>query len=59
MIRAQAGGANYDLRREDDNEIPVPPDHNVPEPIKEPPVPPKTEPDAPVREPGPTGPTRL
>jgi hypothetical protein len=50
---------DYKLRREDDDEIPLPPDHNVPEPIKEPPVPPKSEPDAPVREPGPTAPKRL
>jgi hypothetical protein len=50
---------DYRLRREDDDDIPLPPDHNIPEPIKEPPIPPKSEPDAPVREPGPAPARRL
>jgi len=57
-MKSLLNAADALLRREDEDEIPVPPD-NVPEPIKEPPVPPRTEPDAPVREPGPTGPKRL
>jgi hypothetical protein len=44
------------LRQEPD--IPVPPDNDPAEPVKEPPGTPETEP-GPVQEPDPTGPRRL
>ena len=45
------------LRQEPD--IPVPPEHDPAEPIKEPPGTPETAPQGPVREPEPAAPRRL
>jgi hypothetical protein len=39
--------------------IPVPPDQDVPQPVREPPDRPQTEPNAPVREPDPEPPQHL
>jgi hypothetical protein len=48
---------NFFLERQPD--IPVPPDQDLPSPIKEPPDTPQPEPPGPVREPEPTPPTRM
>jgi len=49
-----------DLKKEPTRpDIPVPPDQDLPSPVKEPPDPPQQDPPAPVKEPGPEPPTRL
>ena len=45
------------FRQEPD--IPVPPEHDPAEPIKEPPGTPEIDPPGPIQEPEPTGPRRL
>jgi hypothetical protein len=47
------------ISKERQPNIPVPPDTDVPQPVREPPDRPQSEPNAPVREPGPEPPQRL
>jgi hypothetical protein len=57
--RLKCNASKKDMRLRQEPDIPVPPDHDPAEPIKEPPGTPEVNPPGPVQEPEPTGPRRL